>query len=302
MKQCLCFCHEFGGGGMHPNQRCKCNGGDGWDFLGELITSTNGRDKSVMTHTCANEGCGEPIEWKYYAWNNRSNWQHFYGSPSYGKHLAHPAGGTNATPPEELEISKHEWSRGMSGPHYKCKKCLTTITVSDENFPPPNGEECPGPPPEELEKKMTTLYEIQDMVANAIHVQRGGWWVPLRKLIQKMVEEARADERAKYYAEVAELRAQLDGALVPKFKVGERVLRKSSIVSVISGPKISYEIEYDDGSTGVWYEDELSPLPEEVKCKHRNKYGGLWEVSFWGGSRFKHCPDCGEPLTTGDGE
>lgn len=35
MNQCECMCHDFGGGPFHPNKKCICKGGDGFDDLSE---------------------------------------------------------------------------------------------------------------------------------------------------------------------------------------------------------------------------------------------------------------------------
>jgi hypothetical protein len=35
MTLCNCFCHDMNGGPCHPNQKCKCNGGEGYDDTSE---------------------------------------------------------------------------------------------------------------------------------------------------------------------------------------------------------------------------------------------------------------------------
>ena len=62
-----------------------------------------------MTYTCAAEGCGAEIEWGGHRWHHNTDWvYHCANVPGHAhllgtNSLAHPAGGTNTTPPEELE-------------------------------------------------------------------------------------------------------------------------------------------------------------------------------------------------------
>ena len=39
IESCGCICHELDGGPVHPNERCLCNGGSGFDDAGEWAFS-----------------------------------------------------------------------------------------------------------------------------------------------------------------------------------------------------------------------------------------------------------------------
>ena len=247
-----------------------------------------------MTYTCATEGCGEPIEWREYVHEMR--WVHepwgiigcravyrkLKGSwPDWEHIYAHPAGGTNTTPPEELPVSYHEWGRGFAGPHFICKKCGDSVTVP-EGFGPPNKELCPTPP-EELERDVT---------------ERTYKWTQDELLVEMNRQLA---EISTLKAEVADLREQLDRALVPKFKVGDRVTYTPwNVTMTVSGVGVSYTFE---GYGKIQHQEEklLAPLETETpKCQHEENAWKVNEHGFWIGRPARFCSSCGESLTKED--
>ena len=184
-----------------------------------------------MTYTCATEGCGEPI----YFGKLSKRWRHEVSDNITcitcnlrGDYVAHPAGGTNTTPPEELPVSYHEWSRGFAGPHFICKKCGDSVTVP-EGFGPPNKELCPTPP-EELELEEMSQDELT--LLNRVRRERD------------------------------DIREQLDRALVAKFKVGDRVEIQRDY-GLTSATVKTIHIYYGT-DLGGFVEEYLAPL--ETQC------------------------------------
>lgn len=116
------------------------------------------------------------------------------------------------------------------------------------------------------------------------------------------VEEATAELRTRldtahkdYVEEIADLREQLDRALVPKYSIGQHVMSSKTGPEIIKGVYVAYEVE---GSGEIRYrEDYFAPL--ETECQH--------ETHRWldpNGDGFlarkvpnNNCPLCGESLT-----
>jgi hypothetical protein len=124
----------------------------------------------------------------------------------------------------------------------------------------------------------------------------------LRPLIERYADQAREEARAESYLVIDDLREKLEGALVPKFRMGDKVSigpGRKGTVEFIS--EISYIISDGSWVEMTFHESSLSPLPE--KCQHEDIQGNKWaNQTFWGVDSFKFCPSCGESLTSGEGE
>ena len=194
------------------------------------------------TYTCATKGCGNPINFLEV---DAGTWRHTKTGSRYCEvgHLcfAHPAGGTNTTPPEELE------------------------------------------------RDVTELHEILEYVGDYCDADAGQVSDLSRKIrayatsvAQERVEEATAD-----------LREQLDRALVPKFKVGDRVRTLNHGICVITGERAVVVMD-DDGTEYAQMEEGLSLAPLETECQHLK---GHTPQNFGPFVHYAFCPRCGESLT-----
>ena len=94
-------------------------------------------------------------------------------------------------------------------------------------------------------------------------------------------------------AEVADLREQLDRALVPKFKVGDRVRTLNHGICVITGERAVVVMD-DDGTEYAQMEEGLSLAPLETECQHLK---GHTPQNFGPFVHYAFCPRCGESLT-----
>ena len=108
-------------------------------------------------------------------------------------------------------------------------------------------------------------------------------------------------------AEVADLREQLDRALVPKYKVGDRVTcdnyRRSVAVAhaIVTGvSEFRYSLHWDGGETNEWPESRLislAPLEAGTPCPLDHRQNDMRTSAF---RPWKFCPLCGESLTKED--
>ncbi len=200
--------------------------------------------------TCATEGCGEPITWV-----TKGNWQHDPHSRSYARHYGHPPGGTNTTPPEELE---------------RDVKKVTLELLVDEMVKREKGMGC------------LTIEGVKYLI---------------QCYADQAVEEATAKHNecdADYMAQLADLREQLDRALVSRFKVGDQVIDDDGWKRCVDRVFVAYILS--GGSTVA--ENVLRLAPLETECQHEDSEGNPWvNQTFWGFNAFVFCPSCGESLT-----
>jgi hypothetical protein len=119
-------------------------------------------------------------------------------------------------------------------------------------------------------------------------------WIEWKRSIQSYADQAREEARAEAQLVIDDLRDQLEGALVPKFKVGDKVNSSETGPEIIKGAYVAYEVE---GSGEIRYrEDYFAPL--ETECQHEDSEGNPWvNQTFWGFNAFVFCPSCGESLT-----
>jgi hypothetical protein len=164
--------------------------------------------------------------------------------------------------------------------------------------------------------------DIRDILARyadqAVEEAAAGLKVKLDNLGQELSDYNRANDQltrrlVDAKAEVADLRDQLDRALVPRFRMGDKVSMgpgRKGTVEFIS--EISYIISDGSGVEMTFHESSLSPLPE--KCQHTTGWGTGWgqPIIEWyreagigtsmDESTTTHCFKCGESLTSGEGE
>jgi hypothetical protein len=201
-----------------------------------------------VNYTCATEGCGEPI----YFGELSKRWRHEVSDNITcnlrGDFTAHPAGGTNTTPPEELERDV---------------------------------------------KKVTMDYLAEElMAATPLRVSAQQIWDHIEPLIQSYADQAVEEARAEAQLVIDDLREQLDRALVPKFKVGDRVIYEGKEDVVLIDPYFMYSLK---DSAGSKLEKWLAPLETKTPpcpLDHRQSPARTSAFRPWA-----FCPLCGESLT-----
>ena len=227
-----------------------------------------------MTYTCATEGCGEPIYWDTML---AGRWRHERSDNLtcvvLGSWLAHPAGGTNTTPPEELERDVKKVTMDQ---------IRQATRIDNEAM-------------EGVVWRSIVRPLIQSYADQAVEEATADLKVKLDNLGQELSDSNRANDQltrrlVNAKAEVTDLREQLDRALVPKLKVGDRV-KNTHITIDGSVTNHTYRVIWDEKWYGDYLEADLTPL--ETECQqwchdesYRNEYGS-WKV----------CPWCGESLT-----
>ena len=253
-----------------------------------------------MTYTCATEGCGGPIEWREYVHEMR--WVHeqlgiigcravhrkLKGSWPEWSDVAHPAGGTNTTPPEELErdvkkvtmdqIEVLLWSRP---PAREARELI-------QSYADQAAEEATTSTRERMDYWRDKANEARDELYRAN--------VRAEKLVQQR-DEARA--------ELADLREQMDQALVSRFKVGDLVVRHNfayppETIRSIRFDDIGISYQLNNGEIRYWMETALSLAPLETECEHHPVRDLSARGTYGSYEMYPFCPKCGESLTKED--
>jgi hypothetical protein len=218
--------------------------------------------------------------------------------------MAHPAGGTNTTPPEELErdvkkVTMEEmrrvWWAETSETSWNVMKPLIT-RYTDQAV-------------EEATVRMKgELDAAQDDLE--YHKQRESTfqrsWDGLVAFLNYSYPEdifGRGDDPGpqilRLTREVADLREQLDRALVPRFKVGDKALLadvfgETRVVTVTGEMWIECEIEDGTDITDC-LESSLAPLETETKaCPLDHRKNDVRTSAF---RPWEFCPLCGASLT-----
>jgi len=232
-----------------------------------------------MTYTCATEGCGESIYWDTYT--PVARWRHERSDNLTCNvreiHYAHPAGGTNTTPPEELERDV---------------------------------------------KKVTMDYLAEEfMVATPLRVSAQQIWDHIEPLIQRYADQAVEEVTAELRDQLGmdkmsqdeltllnrvrrerdDLREQLDQALVPRFKVGDRVkLIDGEVVVVLDVHACNLTRSEKDGGEYNYPDSVLSLAPLETECEHHPVRDLSAPGTYGSYEMYPFCPLCGESLTKED--
>ena len=212
---------------------------------------TNGGE--VMTIR-ATEGCGEEIyfdgvggRWRH---EDTDNLTCLIGAG----YQAHPAGGTNDTPPEELE-AKEATMQLIAEEIVKRRKGIGGLTIEG------------------------VLYLIEQHATQRVREARSNW-----------IDTISGDLEAR----ISELEAQLATAIVPKFKIGDRVNSpyRDGEGSFIG---IAYKVKWDRDFQISYDDSGLTLVPP--KCEHE-EYKGLsfGETHFNVRPAYTFCPKCGERL------
>jgi hypothetical protein len=178
--------------------------------------------------------------------------------------MAHPAGGTNTTPPEELE-------RDVKKVTMEEMRRVWWAETSETSW--------------NVMKPLITRYADQAVEEATADFNRTNNETHLVIGAQRDV--------------IADLRERLDRALVPRFKVGDKALLadvfgETRVVTVTGEMWIECEIEDGTDITDC-LESSLAPLETETKaCPLDHRKNDVRTSAF---RPWEFCPLCGESLT-----
>jgi hypothetical protein len=134
-------------------------------------------------------------------------------------------------------------------------------------------------------------------IRGAVALVEGGYWRRSLPLIQRYADQHAEQAKDEAQLVIDDLTAQLERALVPRFKVGDRVTLKhepkNDRIREVGSPVIFYEVP----GYGRASEESLSPLPE--KCQHNDIHGNSYASTIYAGLDYNNCPRCGASLTSG---